>query len=171
MEFFSSIFVIGGCPSKWLGFHINCLGILTSFSFGSIPLLLLLFGCYFYLCYWVEYNITISSKLCHIVAPLTALLKKNSVAWSDATTLAFQQLKEALTSIPFLVVPNFNQTFTVEWDSCGQAIGAVSMQEVHPLAFESKQFKGKNLAHPTYQKECFPSFIQLSNGAMGRLSK
>jgi len=42
-----------------------------------------------------------------IVAPLTDLLKKDSVKWYVSAITAFNKLKEVMTSAPVLAIPNF----------------------------------------------------------------
>jgi hypothetical protein len=90
-----------------------------------------------------------------IVAPLTALLKKNSFLWTSEATAAFLQLKDAVTSPPVLRLPDFSQTFTIECDACATGIGAVLMQEGRPIAFLSQALKGQALHLSTYEKELF----------------
>jgi hypothetical protein len=90
-----------------------------------------------------------------IVAPLTALLKKNSFLWTSEATAAFLQLKDAVTSPPVLRLPDFSQTFTIECDACATGIGAVLMQEGRPIAFLSQAVKGQALHLSTYEKELF----------------
>jgi len=88
-----------------------------------------------------------------LAAPLTALLKKNSFLWSPIATNAFLKLKQAITSPPVLRLPDFSLPFTIECDACGKGIGAVLMQEGHPIAFLSQALKGQALNLSTYEKE------------------
>jgi hypothetical protein len=88
-----------------------------------------------------------------IAAPLTALLKKNSFHLTDQATAAFLQLKQALTSLPVLCLPDFTKTFTIECDACGTGLGAILMQEGRPIAFFSQATKGQALFLSTYEKE------------------
>ena len=88
-----------------------------------------------------------------ITSPLTSLLKKDAFSWTPEATQSFQQLKEAMCKAPVLVTPNFTKTFIVEYDASGNGIGAILMQEGHPIAFTSHPIKGKNLKNTIYEKE------------------
>jgi hypothetical protein len=87
-----------------------------------------------------------------IVAPLTTLLKKNSFTWTPAAAQDFQTLKMAMCTTPVLALPDFTKTFVLECDASGKGIGAILMQEGHPLAFTGKQLSERNLGKPIYEK-------------------
>jgi hypothetical protein len=89
-----------------------------------------------------------------ICQPLTNLLKKNSLfIWTANHETTFQTLKQALVAAPVLVLPNFDKPFVVETDASDASIGAVLMQEGHPLAFLSKALGPKSRGLSTYEKE------------------
>lgn len=85
--------------------------------------------------------------------PLTYLLKKGNFVWSDQAKLAFETLKSALVTAHVLVVPNFDKQFIVETDASQKGIGAVIMQEGHPLAFISRSLGPKWQQLSLYENE------------------
>lgn len=58
-----------------------------------------------------------------LVAPLTALLKKNSFNWTPTAMAAFLKLKDAINSPPVLRLPDFSLQFTIECDASGTGLG------------------------------------------------
>jgi hypothetical protein len=89
-----------------------------------------------------------------IAKPLTNLLKKGVMfVWTSDHQVAFDTLKQALSSAPLLALPNFTIPFAIESDASGTGIGAVLLQEGHPLAFVSKALGIKNKGLSTYEKE------------------
>jgi len=88
-----------------------------------------------------------------IAGPLHALTKTDGFCWSPEAQSAFDTLKAVLCNAPVLALPVFDKQFMVETDACGQGIGAVLMQEGHPLAYISRQLKGKQLHLSIYEKE------------------
>ena len=60
-----------------------------------------------------------------IARPLTNLLKNGQFRWTEEVEDAFKALKQAMTSTPTLVMPNFNEPFVIESDASGAGIGAV----------------------------------------------
>lgn len=78
-----------------------------------------------------------------ICKPLTQLLKKDVMGWSEEATKAFNLLKGVMTSAPVLALPDFNKLFIVETDASMTGVRALLMQEGHSIAFISK-FLGPN---------------------------
>lgn len=88
-----------------------------------------------------------------IAKPLTNMLKKNQFNWTEEEKGAFEKLKNAMTSGPVLVLPDFSKAFVVECDASGTGLGAVLMQEGRPVAYFSQALHGRNLTLSTYEKE------------------
>ncbi|CAM8943168.1 unnamed protein product [Rhodiola kirilowii] len=88
-----------------------------------------------------------------IARPLSLLIKKEGFIWGEEAAIAFGSLKTALCQAPVLALPDFEKQFIVETDACGYGIGAVLMQEGHPLAYISKHLKGRQLHLSIYEKE------------------
>lgn len=87
--------------------------------------------------------------------PLTALLKKGvPFKWAELQQQAFSQVKWAMVQAPVLALPDFSQEFIVETDACDKGIGAVLLQNGHPIAYLSKALGVKAQALFTYEKEC-----------------
>ena len=70
--------------------------------------------------------------------PLTHLLRLKQFTWTQDAQQAFDELKVAMTRTPVLVLPDFQQSFTMETDACQDGIGAVLMQRGQPIAYLSK---------------------------------
>jgi hypothetical protein len=89
-----------------------------------------------------------------IARPLTDLLKKGVVfLWTQIHETAFQTLKQSLVSAPVLALLNFAKPFAIETDASSKGIGAVLLQDHHPLAYVSKALGVKNQGLSTYEKE------------------
>jgi transposase InsO family protein len=116
----------------------------------------------------------------HIAAPLTDLLKgcekadrkgrllqqgKLSAAqeealvtaferdWTPQCDTAFQKLKTALVQAPVLVLPDFEQPFTLVCDACDLAIGGILLQESRPVAYYSRKLHAPELRYSASDKE------------------
>lgn len=89
-----------------------------------------------------------------IACPLTDLLKKGAMfVWTEVQDQSFSALKHALTSAPVLALPDFSMPFIIETDASGIGVGAVLMQQGHPLAFLSKSLSPRLQGLSTYEKE------------------
>lgn len=90
-----------------------------------------------------------------VTKPLTQLLKKGiPFLWTPTTQEAFEVLKRALQEAPVLAMPDYQKPFIIETDASDVGIGAVLMQEGHPISYLSKALCPKNKALSSYEKEC-----------------
>ncbi|GJP32333.1 hypothetical protein CLOM_g16935, partial [Closterium sp. NIES-68] len=99
-----------------------------------------------------------------LAAPLTNLLKKNTpYKWEMKHKEAVEQLKQALTSAPVLILPDPERDYVIEADASDQAVGAVLMQDqgngLQPIAYLSKKLHGAELNYPIHDKEALAIVI------------
>ncbi|GJP36333.1 hypothetical protein CLOM_g20854 [Closterium sp. NIES-68] len=99
-----------------------------------------------------------------IAAPLTNLLKKNTpYKWETKHQESVEQLKQALTSVPVLILPDPERDYVIEADASDQAVGAVLMQDqgngLQPIAYLSKKLHGAELNYPIHDKEALAIII------------
>jgi hypothetical protein len=82
------------------------------------------------------------------------LLKKGALfVWTPSHQQAFEALKSSLVSAPVLALPNFTKPFQLQTDACDTGVGAVLLQDGHPLAFVSKALGPRTKSLSTYEKE------------------
>ena len=84
--------------------------------------------------------------------------KFRPIAWNTSHQLAFERLKECLTSAPTLLQVDPSSPFTVETDASDFAIGASLLQlgpdgKLHPVAFLSRRLQGAENNYPVHEKE------------------
>ena len=58
-----------------------------------------------------------------------------------------------MSSCPVLALPDFSPSFVLECDASGEGIGAVLMQNNHPIVFESRKLKDYECHYSIYDKE------------------
>lgn len=87
-----------------------------------------------------------------IAAPLTKLLRKHAFQWTSDATVAFEELKTALTTTPVLALPDFKRQFIIECDASDMGIGAVLQQEGRPISFYSHTLALRYQKLPAYEK-------------------
>lgn len=88
-----------------------------------------------------------------LAKPLTNLLKKKEFTWSAEAEHAFLALKSAMSATPVLNLPDFSKQFVIETDACDTGVGAVLMQDNHPVAFLSKALGQQHRTLSIYEKE------------------
>jgi hypothetical protein len=81
-----------------------------------------------------------------ISKPMTSLLEKGrEFKWDWKSQDSFNQLKLRLMSPPVLVMPDLQKGFDIYCDVCVQGLGYVLMQEVHVIAYASRQLGNMSL--------------------------
>ncbi|GJP55456.1 hypothetical protein CLOM_g14400 [Closterium sp. NIES-68] len=99
-----------------------------------------------------------------ISTPLTNLLKKNTpYKWEPKHQVSMEQLKQALTSTPVLILPYPERDYVIEADASDQVVGAVLMQDrgngPQPIAYLSKKLHGAELNYPIHDKDALAIII------------
>ena len=89
----------------------------------------------------------------HIIAPLSNLLKKNAFHWNEEAEKCFEALKGIMSSTHVLSTLEFSKPFVIECDTLGYGLGAVLMQDEHPIAFESMKLNKREQLKSAYDKE------------------
>jgi hypothetical protein len=99
-----------------------------------------------------------AKNLSGVAGPLTALLKKGAeFEWTPEAQLAFDSVKQLLTSAPILMPPDPTLPFTLYCDSSAFANGAVLTQgegdAQRVVAFGSKKLNGAQTRYLNHDKE------------------
>ncbi|CAG2257611.1 unnamed protein product [Mytilus edulis] len=93
--------------------------------------------------------------------------KGTKFIWTENCQLAFNSLKEALTTPPILVYPVTDKTFILDTDASNYAVGAVLSQEhdgrEHVIAYMSKALNKHEISYCTTRKELLAVIIALKN--------
>ncbi len=97
-----------------------------------------------------------------LVSPLNDLLKKGiNFEWGEKQQNAFDLVKHALTSAPVLHLVDPSKPYEVITDASINGIGAVLLQEGHPVAYLSKKFSPAERNYATGEQELLACFLTL----------
>ena len=84
-----------------------------------------------------------------IVSPLTDLLKATTLKWTTIAETTFNHLKNAMTNLPVLALPDFDLPFEVTTDAF------VLSQQNHSVAFFSRKMCPCLCSSSAYVRELF----------------
>jgi hypothetical protein len=102
--------------------------------------------------YWRKFIANFSS----IAAPLHAVTSVKQVfQWGGKQQNDFDTLKEKISSVPVLALPNLRQPFEIQTDASNYAMGVVLLQHGKPICFHSETFNGVVINYPTHDKELY----------------
>jgi hypothetical protein len=89
-----------------------------------------------------------------IANPLTKLLKKHALfVWTSDHDTAFQTLKSALVAALVLALLKFFEPYCIETYASESGVGAILIQDHHPVAFVNKPLGPKLRGLSIYEKE------------------
>jgi hypothetical protein len=66
-----------------------------------------------------------------------------------------------MTNTHLLSLPNFQNKSSLEADTSNTSIGAVLLQEGHPIAYHIKALNSRNQTLPAYEKECLAILLAI----------
>jgi hypothetical protein len=90
----------------------------------------------------------------HALAPLTSLTSVNIPwKWGEEQSKAFLEAKKILSKEAFLAFPVFDKPFIMHADASHQQLGAVVLQDNHPVAFCSRKPNDAQTRHATTERE------------------
>lgn len=92
-------------------------------------------------------------KLWRISSPLTNLLKNGQFMWHDEVEATLIAIKNAMITTHMLVMPNFNDSFTIETYASSEGIGVIMPQHGKPVTFMSLALEVTKKSWSTYVKE------------------
>ena len=78
-----------------------------------------------------------------------------SFTWGSEQRSSFEKLKVAIATAPVLVVVDPRKPFVVETDASANVVGAVLLQDGHPVAFESKKLNNVQRNYFVYERELY----------------
>ncbi|XP_045456466.1 uncharacterized protein LOC123666419 [Melitaea cinxia] len=107
----------------------------------------------------VSYYRRFIPNLSKIAKPLTNLLRKDiEFIWQNEQQLAFEKLKNCLTTAPILAYPDFTQPFNLTCDASNHAISAILSQgpigKDRPIAYASRTLNKAECNYSVTEKEC-----------------
>lgn len=102
----------------------------------------------------INYDRMFIKGITDLAAPLyKALELEKPFVWTNEQEESFSLLKKRWTDSLELIVPNFNEEFTLETDASDAGIGGVLRQSHGPIAYVSRSLRGAEKRYSVTEKE------------------
>jgi len=83
--------------------------------------------------------------------------------WIEASQQTFDKMMKVTSTCPVLTLLDFSHPFILECDASREGIGAILMQNMHPISFESRKLRGPELLYTIYDKDMLAIMHALEN--------
>ena len=94
-------------------------------------------------------------RFAHIAEPLNNLLRKGvAFVWTPECASAFETLRTLLATAPVLAYPDPSKPFELHTDASNVAVGAVLVQDGHPVAYASRTLSAAERNYSATEREC-----------------
>jgi hypothetical protein len=80
-------------------------------------------------------------------------MKKLVFSWIEGAQRTFIRMKELMRTFPILTLLDFTQPFVLEFDTSGEGIGEVLMQQRHPISYKKINLIDSERLYSIYDKE------------------
>ena len=98
-----------------------------------------------------------------LARPVHETKKKVKFQWTLKKDNTFKEMKEKLLTKPLLIIHDLKKPFEVQCDACGESLGAVLLQEGHPIAYESRWLESQEQVLAIYGKELLAIILAMSS--------
>ena len=104
---------------------------------------------------FVNYLAKFLPNLSTICEPLLKLPCKDATwTWQSEQEAAFKKIKELVTAAPVLQFYDVNKEVTIQCDASSSRLGALLIQDGHPIAYTSKALTTTERNYAQIEKEC-----------------
>lgn len=101
-----------------------------------------------------------------ISKPLTQFLKKGGFQWSDSAEIAFQQLKNAMSTTPVLRMPDLSKNSSLRQMRATRELVPSLCKQDNPSPFLARLLHLNTWGLSTYEKELLAILMAVENGGL-----
>ncbi|XP_022843266.1 uncharacterized protein LOC111366803 [Olea europaea var. sylvestris] len=105
-----------------------------------------------------------------ITSPITDCMKESKFQWTPEVEKVFVTIKERLTSVPILALPDFTKPFALHCDASKLGIGAFLRKENQQFAIGDIIYLSENLSYTVAFLQQFNFVIKHQAGSSNRVA-